>query len=114
MPGVRSGRSITDEKGASCSGIVAAAPDGIGSAAGGNHRYVIRKVIYGPPNWLVDKLSAEDRRMFGFWTIVLAIVGAFFWGREVLFVSILSIVALIPNYASETPVEIEPTPTESE
>ena len=69
---------------------------------------VIRRAIYGPPNYLVDKFSAEDRRMFGFWTIILSIIGAVFFGREVLYVTILSIVALIPNYASETPVETEP------
>lgn len=68
---------------------------------------MIRRVIYGPPNWLVFKFSAEDRRTFGFWTIVFAIIGAVFFGREVLYVTILSIVALIPNYASETPVETE-------
>lgn len=45
--------------------------------------------------------------MFGFWTIIFSIVGAIFFGREVLYVTILSIVALIPNYASETPVETE-------
>ena len=67
----------------------------------------MRRLIYGPPNWLVTKLSAEDRRMFGFWTIIFSIVGAFFFGRAVLYVTVLSIVALIPNYASETPVEVE-------
>ena len=45
--------------------------------------------------------------MFGFWTIIFSIVGAIFFGREVLYVTILSIIALIPNYASETPVETE-------
>ena len=45
--------------------------------------------------------------MFGFWTIILSAVGAVFFGREVLYVTILSIVALIPNFASETPVETE-------
>jgi hypothetical protein len=67
----------------------------------------VKRVLYGPPNWLVEKFSTEDRRMFGFWTIILAAVGAVFFGREVLYVTILSIVALIPNYASETPVETE-------
>ena len=67
----------------------------------------MRRIFYGPPNWLVDKFTAEDRRMFGFWTIIFAIVGAFFFGQQVLYVTILSIVALIPNYASETPVETE-------
>lgn len=67
----------------------------------------MKRVLYGPPNWLVEKFSTEDRRMFGFWTIILAALGAVFFGREVLYVTILSIVALIPNYASETPVETE-------
>jgi hypothetical protein len=67
----------------------------------------MRRIIYGPPNWLVTKMSAEDRRMFGFWTIIFSVIGAFFWGHQVLYVTVLSIVALIPNYASETPVEIE-------
>ena len=67
----------------------------------------MRRVLYGPPNWLVKKLSVEDRRMIGFWTIVLSIVGAIFFGRAVLYVTILSIVALVPNFASETPVETE-------
>jgi hypothetical protein len=68
---------------------------------------VIRRILYGPPNWLVDKFSSEDRRMFGFWTIICSIIGALFWGRQVLYVTALSIVALIPNFASETPVEHE-------
>lgn len=67
----------------------------------------MRRVFYGPPNWLVGKFSVEDRRMFGFWSIIAAAVGAVFFGRAVLYVTILSIVALIPNYASETPVETE-------
>ncbi len=67
----------------------------------------MRRILYGPPNWLVKKFSSEDRRMFGFWTIILSAVGAIFFGREVLYVTILSIVALIPNYASETPTETE-------
>lgn len=68
---------------------------------------MVRRFFYGPPNWLVAKFSSEDRRMFGFWTIVFAAVGAIFFGTAVLYVTILSIIALIPNYASETPVEKE-------
>lgn len=56
---------------------------------------------------LVTKFDAEDRRMFGFWTIVFAVIGTILWGSQVLWVSVLSVVALIPNYASETPVETE-------
>lgn len=68
---------------------------------------LLRHLLYSPPNWLVQKFDSEDRRMFGFWTIILAAIGAVFFGREVLYVTILSIIALIPNYASETPVETE-------
>lgn len=67
----------------------------------------MKRLIYGPPNWLVVRFSAEDRRAFGFWTIVFAITGSFFWGQQVLWVTVLSVLALIPNYASETPVETE-------
>lgn len=67
----------------------------------------MRKALYGPPNWLVEKFSSEDRRMFGFWTLILAIIGAVFFGRAVLYVTVLSVVALVPNFSSETPVEEE-------
>ena len=67
----------------------------------------MRRAFYGPPNWLVTKFSTEDRRAFGFWTVILAMVGAVFWGREVLYVTVLSVLALIPNFSSETPVEEE-------
>jgi hypothetical protein len=67
----------------------------------------MKRILYGPPNWLVEKFDTEDRRMFGFWTIIAAAIGAIFFGRQVLYVTILSIVALVPNYASETPVETE-------
>lgn len=68
---------------------------------------ILRRLLYGPPNWVVGRFSSEDRRMFGFWTIVLSAVGAVFFGRQVLYVTVLSIVALVPNFASETPVEKE-------
>lgn len=58
---------------------------------------------------MVKKFSAEDRRAFGFWTVILAATGAFFFGSAVLYVTILSVVALIPNFTSETPVEQEDT-----
>jgi hypothetical protein len=68
---------------------------------------MIWRIIYGPPDWLVDKFDTRDRRAFGFWTLILAIIGSFFFGRAVLWVTILSVVALIPNFSSETPVEEE-------
>jgi hypothetical protein len=67
----------------------------------------MRRLLYGPPNWIVEHFNQEDRRMFGFWTLILAVVGAPFFGRAVLYVTVLSVVALIPNFASETPNEIE-------
>lgn len=67
----------------------------------------MRRLIYGPPDWLVDRFRSRDRRAFGFWTLLLAAVGAVFFGRSVLYVTILSVIALIPNFSSETPVEEE-------
>lgn len=67
----------------------------------------MRRLIYGPPNWIVRRFGVEDRRAFGFWTVVFAIIGSFFFGREILYLTVLSIVALIPNFTSETTVEVE-------
>lgn len=67
----------------------------------------MRRLLYSPPEWIVSHTSAEDRRMFGFWTLVLSALGAVFFGRAVLYVTILSVIALIPNFASETPAETE-------
>ena len=67
----------------------------------------LNPLYYGPPDWLVDKFDSHERRAFGFWTFVLAGIGAFFFGRQVLYVTVLSIIALIPNFSSETPVETE-------
>jgi hypothetical protein len=67
----------------------------------------VKRLYYGPPNWIVTKFSTEDRRAFGFWTVILAAVGACFFGRAVLYVTVLSVVALVPNFTSETPVEEE-------
>ena len=68
---------------------------------------MVRKVLYGPPNWLVTKFSSEDRRMFGFWNVVVAAALTPVFGSKVLYVTILSVLALIPNFSSETPVEEE-------
>lgn len=67
----------------------------------------MRRIFYGPPDWLVTKFSSHDRRAFGFWTVIIAAALTPVFGRQVLYVTILSVVALIPNYASETPVEEE-------
>lgn len=68
---------------------------------------MIKRILFGPPDWLVNKFDSRTRRAFGFWTLILAAFGALFWGREVLYVTILSVIALIPNFTSETPVENE-------
>lgn len=65
------------------------------------------RIYVGPANWLVAHTSAESRRAFGFWNIVVALILAVPFGRAVLYVTCLSIVALFPNVTSETPVEPE-------
>jgi hypothetical protein len=67
----------------------------------------VRTLWYGPSDWLVRHSTARDRRAFGFWTLILAVLGSVFWGRAVLWVTLLSLLALIPNVTSETPVEGE-------
>jgi hypothetical protein len=68
---------------------------------------LLSKIYNGPADLLVAKTSARSRRSFGFWTFALAIVGAIFFGTIVLYVTILSLLALIPNITAETPVENE-------
>jgi hypothetical protein len=68
---------------------------------------MIKKLIFGPPDYLVHKFDSRTRRAFGFWTLVLSAGGAIFWGRTVLYVSVVSVLALVPNFSSETPVEKE-------
>jgi hypothetical protein len=70
-------------------------------------RSKVRKGLYGPPNYFVTKFTAEDRRMFGFWVLVFSIITLPVLGRYVFYVSSLSVLALVPNYTSETPVETE-------
>lgn len=65
------------------------------------------RLYYGPPDWIVNKFSSRDRRAFGFWTLIIAAIGAFFFGRYVLYVTVLSVLALVPNFTAETPVEHE-------
>ncbi len=68
---------------------------------------MIGRLVYGPPDWVVEHTTSRDRRAFGFWTLVFAVVGSVFFGHEVLWVTILSLIALVPNVSSETPVETE-------
>lgn len=68
---------------------------------------MVGRFFYGPPDWLVTKFSARDRRAFGFWVLVFAVAGTPFFGRLVLWVTVLSVLALIPNFTTETPTEVE-------
>ena len=68
---------------------------------------VLSKIFYGPPDWLVTKFSSRQRRAFGFWNVVFAASLAPFLGNKVWYVTILSVIALIPNFSTETPVEEE-------
>jgi hypothetical protein len=68
---------------------------------------VIRKIVCFLPNSIVKYVDVELRRAFGFYTLVFGITGLFLWGRVFLFISVLSVLALVPNYLSETPVKIE-------
>jgi hypothetical protein len=68
---------------------------------------LLARLFHGPPDWLVARFDARARRAFAFWTFVAAVAGAFLWGRTVLYVTILSILALLSNFAAETPAEPE-------
>lgn len=68
---------------------------------------MIRRCYYAPGDWIATRTTARGRRAFGFWNVVFAILFAIPFGRQVFYVTILSIVALIPNITSETPVEQE-------
>ncbi len=60
-----------------------------------------------PWDWLVAHTSARGRRAFGGWTLVFCIIGSIFFGNKVWWIAFLSLVALVPNISSETPVESE-------
>lgn len=68
---------------------------------------MLKRLYYGPPNWLARRFSAEQRRAFAFWSIVVSAAGAIFWGGVVWYVTALSLLALVANFTSETPVEHE-------
>lgn len=68
---------------------------------------MIRRIYYGPPEWLSTRFSARHRRAFAFWTFILAVIGSIPWGRDVLWVTTLSVLALVSTFTSETPVEEE-------
>jgi len=67
----------------------------------------VSRIFYGPWDWLVTVTSARQRRAFGGWTFIISLALAPFLGDKVFFVTALSLLALIPNLTSETPVETE-------
>ena len=73
----------------------------------------IRRFLYGPPNWLVEKFSSEDRRMLAFWVFIVAALLTPVLGAIVLYVTSLSVIALAFGFLSETPVELESEETSS-
>ena len=75
----------------------------------------MRRVFYGPADWLVARTSARTRRALGFWLLALWLGPGFvLWLmlREALwFVGFMSIFALwwtgLAGLGAETPVEME-------
>jgi hypothetical protein len=67
----------------------------------------MKRLYFFPRDFLVNNTTARARGAFGAWTVIGSAIGALFFGSEVLYVTVLSIVALIPNVTSETPVEHE-------
>ena len=67
----------------------------------------MRRLLYGPPNWIVEKLSSEDRRMVAFWIFVIALVLYPFLGAMVFYVSAIGLVGMAGIFTSETPTETE-------
>jgi hypothetical protein len=67
----------------------------------------MKRILFGPPNWVAHRFSAEQRRMFAWWSFWVAVLLTPFFGRTVLFVTILSLLALTSNFSAETPVESE-------
>lgn len=68
---------------------------------------MIKKIVYGPPDWFVDRFDSHDRRAMGFWIFIFSVIGTLFFGRAVLYVTIITVLGLIPMFTSETPVEEE-------
>ena len=67
----------------------------------------MQRFYYGPPNYLARRFSVEDRRAFAFWAFIVAVIGSFFFGGLVWYVTALSVLALVSNFTAETPVEAE-------
>lgn len=65
------------------------------------------RLVYGPPEYLSRRFTARDRRAFAFWSFVAACIGSIWFRSAVAWVTLLSLLALISTFTSETPVEEE-------
>ena len=80
-------------------------------AAGG----VLRRIWYGPPEWIARRTTAKQRRAINFWTLVVWLgPGLATWlllRNELWFVGFMSVWAIwvghLSAVAAETPVEEE-------
>lgn len=70
-------------------------------------RLLIRRLYYGPPEWVVTHWSAKDRRAFAFWSLWVSVVLSYWFADYTRWVTVLSLLALVSTFTSETPVEQE-------
>lgn len=68
---------------------------------------MIKKVFYGPPEWIVAKFSQRTRLALAFWIFITAAILSPILGNFVWYVTILSVLALMANVSAETPVKEE-------
>lgn len=68
---------------------------------------MLTKIYHAPADWIVANTDARDRRSFGFWTFVISLVLAPILGDVLFYLTGVSLLALIPNFTAETPVEGE-------
>lgn len=69
--------------------------------------YLLGEALCFLPDWIVNHFPSRARRAFGFWTFIISVALSPIFGRAILFVTAISLVALIPNFTTETPVEVE-------
>ena len=93
------------------SGSVLAKEDGVSEAPQG----LVRRIWFGPPEWIARGTTAKQRRAINFWILVFWLgPGAALWlvlRNELWFVGFMSVWAIwvghLSAVAAETPVEEE-------
>jgi hypothetical protein len=70
-------------------------------------RDTLSTICYGPPDFFATRFNSRSRRAFGFWVVVAAIEHLPVLRRYVFYVAPSRVVALIPNYTTETPTDVE-------